>query len=65
MLFNAFSSVYKEKLQESAKTIEGLTSEDTVNYFQTLHNFEERKGQLMHDAKQEKEDDDNRPRISN
>jgi hypothetical protein len=65
MLFNAFPSMYKEKFQESAKTIEDSLSEDIVNYFQILHDFEERKGQLMHDTKREREDDDNRPRIFN
>ena len=63
MLFNAFPNIYKEKFQESAKTIEDSTAETIVNYFQTLHDFEESKGQLLAEStKREREEEDESPR---
>jgi hypothetical protein len=46
MLFDAFPHSFKEKFQEPAKTIEGSTTEEIVNYFQILYDFEARKAQL-------------------
>ena len=60
MLFDAFPAQFKEKFQESAKTIEGSTIEEIVNYFQILYDFEKRKAQMAHAAahKCERDEDD-------
>jgi hypothetical protein len=65
MVFNAFPHFFKEKFQESAKTIEGSTTEEIINYFQILYDFEARKAQVARASnKREREDDDYRPRTS-
>jgi hypothetical protein len=48
MLFSAFphTHTFKEKFQESAKTIESCTIDEIVNYFQILYDFEKPKAHL-------------------
>lgn len=71
MLFNAFPGPYKQKFQESAMTIEDKTSDEIVNYFQTLHENEVKSGKLFKGnsngkrKKDDKESNGNGPRISN
>ena len=45
-LFNAYLSSYQQKYQKAGKAIEGLTMDEIVNYFQTLHDYEVKQGHL-------------------
>lgn len=65
MLFNSFPGTYQEKFQESGKKIENETMEDIVSYFQTLHEYEEKKGRFRDKRRRDGTDDDGQPRISN